>query len=179
MSNNILNSDPNLSTSPDQSLHLQFDSILNTPSQWQSSPIDATRQCFKLLHSMIKSNSSTISTLSRTKCSKTELNSALNIKANVADIMRTFSEVANSMEQRPTIDDVNLLLADKVNKEEVTSLISSRLSIDDLNRVLMSGDVKVNLKCYIDELKRNFVTVKDFNEAMTTKANKDNISIPF
>ena len=173
MSNNILNSDPNLSTSPDQSLHLQFDSILNTPSQWQSSPIDATRQCFKLLHSMIKSNSSTISTLSRTKCSKTELNSALNIKANVADIMRTFSEVANSMEQRPTIDDVNLLLADKVNKEEVTSLISSRLSIDDLNRVLMSGDVKVNLKCYIDELKRNFVTVKDFNEAMTTKANKD------
>lgn len=173
MSNNILTSDPNLSTSPDQSLHLQFDSILNTPSQWQSSPIDATRQCLKLLHSMIKSNSSTISTLSRTKCSKTELNSALNIKANVADIMRTFSEVANSMEQRPTIDDVNLLLADKVNKEEVTSLISSRLSIDDLNRVLMSGDVKVNLKCYIDELKRNFVTVKDFNEAMTTKANKD------
>jgi hypothetical protein len=54
-----------------------------------------------------------------TKASKSELNSGLNIKANVADVMRTFSEVASSMECRPTHDELQSLLDDKVSKTDL------------------------------------------------------------
>ncbi len=53
------------------------------------------------------------------KASKNELNSGLNIKANVADVMRTFSEVASSIETRPTIEEVNALLEEKVCKNDL------------------------------------------------------------
>jgi hypothetical protein len=53
------------------------------------------------------------------KASKNELNSGLNIKANVADVMRTFSEVASSIETRPTIEEVNGLLDEKISKTDL------------------------------------------------------------
>ncbi len=51
-----------------------------------------------------------------TKASKSELNSGLTLKANVSDVMRTFSEVAASIENRPTIDELHNFLEEKVNK---------------------------------------------------------------
>jgi len=54
-----------------------------------------------------------------TKASKSELNSGLNIKANVADVMRTFSEVASSIESRPTHDEVQTYLDDRVSKSDL------------------------------------------------------------
>jgi len=53
------------------------------------------------------------------KASKNELNSGLNIKANVADVMRTFSEVASSIETRPTIEEMNALIDEKVSKSDL------------------------------------------------------------
>jgi hypothetical protein len=53
------------------------------------------------------------------KASKSELNSGLNIKANVADVMRTFSEVASSIESRPTSEEVQILVEDKVSKSDL------------------------------------------------------------
>jgi len=43
----------------------------------------------------------------------------LNIKANVADVMRTFSEVASSIESRPTLDEVQTLIEEKVSKSDL------------------------------------------------------------
>ena len=40
--------------------------------------------------------------LERIKVTNNELNSSLNIKANIADIMKTFNEVAHNIEQRQT-----------------------------------------------------------------------------
>ena len=54
-----------------------------------------------------------------TKASKSELNSGLNIKANVADVMRTFSEVASSIETRPTLEEVQNYLDEKVSKSDL------------------------------------------------------------
>lgn len=56
------------------------------------------------------------------KASKSELNSGLNIKANVADIMRTFSEVASNIENRPTMEEVQSLLDDKISKADLQVL---------------------------------------------------------
>lgn len=55
----------------------------------------------------------------KNKASKNELNSGLNIKANVADVMRTFSEVASSIELKPSTEEVNNLLEEKVNKNDL------------------------------------------------------------
>ena len=54
-----------------------------------------------------------------TKASKSELNSGLNIKANVADVMRTFSEVASSIESRPTLEEIQSYLDEKVSKTDL------------------------------------------------------------
>jgi hypothetical protein len=54
----------------------------------------------------------------KNKASKNELNSGLNIKANVADVMRTFSEVASSIELRPTTEEIYSLLEEKINKND-------------------------------------------------------------
>jgi len=54
-----------------------------------------------------------------TKSSKSELNSGLNIKANVADVMRTFSEVASSIESKPTIEEIHGYLDEKVSKNDL------------------------------------------------------------
>ena len=162
-------------TSPTQSLNFQLETLLNNPSQWQTSPVDTTRQCFKMIYNLLKINTNSISQLDRQKCNKTELNSALNIKANVADIMRTFNEVATSIDARPTIEDVQLLLSEKVSREEITNMLASRLSIEDLSKLMESGEMKINLKCSFEELSKNFVSLKEFNEIINTKANKDNV----
>ena len=130
-------------TSPTQSLNFQLETLLNNPSQWQTSPVDTTRQCFKMIYNLLKINTNSISQLDRQKCNKTELNSALNIKANVADIMRTFNEVATSIDARPTIEDVQLLLSEKVSREEITNMLASRLSIEDLSKLMESGEMKI------------------------------------
>ena len=54
-----------------------------------------------------------------TKASKSELNSGLNIKANVADVMRTFSEVASSIESRPTHEELQSYMDEKISKSDL------------------------------------------------------------
>lgn len=53
------------------------------------------------------------------RSTKSELNSGLNIKANVADVMRTFSEVASSIETRPTMEEVQSYLDEKISKADL------------------------------------------------------------
>jgi hypothetical protein len=53
------------------------------------------------------------------KAGKSELNSGLNIKANVADVMRTFSEVASNIESKPTIEEIHGYLDEKVSKNDL------------------------------------------------------------
>ena len=80
--------------SQEQTIISQFETLLNNATLWQSNPIETTRKCLNILFTSIKSTSSTLIQLDHIKASKTELTSSLNTKANIADIMRTFSEVA-------------------------------------------------------------------------------------
>lgn len=83
---------------------------------------DIVRTTIKALCEVVRSQGVSIRELEKqivTKASKSELNSGLNIKANVADVMRTFSEVASSIESRPTMEEIHSFLDEKVSKNDL------------------------------------------------------------
>ena len=158
-----------------ENIQLQFETLLNNPNEWNNNEIETTRQCFKYLYLILKENQLKIEKIERTKASKSELNSSLNIKANIADIMKTFNEVAHNIEQRPTKDDIQLLLDEKANRADINNIIMTRPSLDDIKTILTNGDLKINLKYSLDELNNKFVSIQQFNELMNTKSNKENV----
>lgn len=83
---------------------------------------DIVRSTFKAMCEVVRSQGIAIRELEKqvaTKASKSELNSGLNIKANVADVMRTFSEVASSIESRPTQEELQAYLDEKISKSDL------------------------------------------------------------
>ena len=164
-------------TSQEQSLYVQFETLLNSTSEWQSNPIEASRQCFLTLFSLLKSTSSTLMQLEHTKASKSELSSSLNIKANIADIMRTFSEVAQNIESRPTLNEVNILLDDKLSKHELSALLSTKPSLNDIKHLLQSGEIKLNINNNINELSQHFVTQEQLAASLNQTVGKDNLLV--
>ncbi len=83
---------------------------------------DIIRMTFKALCEVVRTQGITIKELEKTvssKASKTELNSGLNIKANIADVMKTFSEVASNIETRPTLEEIHSYLDEKVSKTDI------------------------------------------------------------
>ncbi len=64
---------------------------------------------FKAICDVLRSHGLALRELERvapTKASKAELNAGLSLKANVADVSRTIAEVASSVEQRLTFEEV-------------------------------------------------------------------------
>ena len=162
-------------TSQEQSLFVQFETLLNNTSDWQNNPIEVSRQCFLTLFSALKSTSSALMQLEHTKASKSELSSSLNVKANIADIMRTFSEVAQNIESRPTLNEINILLDDKVSKHELSALLSAKPSLSDVKLLLQSGEIKLNINSNISDLSQHFVTQDQLASSLTQTVSKDNL----
>ena len=117
---------------------IQFESMLNNISEWQNNPIEATRLCFKYLYEINRSTQKNLEFIDKNKASKTELSTGLNTKGDLSDIMQTFNEVAQNMEQRPTKEELDLTIEDKVNEE--------------IKKILSNGDIKINLKKNFGEL---------------------------
>ena len=137
---------------------IQFESMLNNISEWQNNPIEATRLCFKYLYEINRSTQKNLEFIDKNKASKTELSTGLNTKGDLSDIMQTFNEVAQNMEQRPTKEELDLTIEDKVNEE--------------IKKILSNGDIKINLKKNFGELNENFTNKKELAEVI--KSNKIN-----
>ena len=137
---------------------IQFESMLNNISEWQNNPIEATRLCFKYLYEINRSTQKNLEFIDKNKASKTELSTGLNTKGDLSDIMQTFNEVAQNMEQRPTKEELDLTIEDKVNEE--------------IKKILSNGDIKINLKKNFGELNESFVNKKELAEVI--KNNKIN-----
>ena len=135
---------------------IQFESMLNNISEWQNNPIEATRLCFKYLYEINRSTQKNLEFIDKNKASKTELSTGLNTKGDLSDIMQTFNEVAQNMEQRPTKEELDI--EDKVNEE--------------IKKILSNGDIKINLKKNFGELNENFTNKKELAEVI--KSNKIN-----
>ena len=114
------------------------------------------KQCITSIFELLKNHTEQIKKLENTidqKCDKTELINSLVIKANNADVMKNFNDITNNLESKVSLDDVNLLINNKVDKIN-TELAEIKNSIEN----------KAN---------KNFVI-----SALHTKANKsDSINI--
>ena len=141
---------------------IQFESMLNNISEWQNNPIEATRLCFKYLYEINRSTQKNLEIIDKNKATKIELSTGLNTKGDLSDIMQTFNEVAQNMEQRPTKEELDLKIEDKINEE--------------IKKVLASGDIKINLKKNLGDLNENFVNKKELREIIkNNKINNDNL----
>ena len=163
---------------------------------------------FKALCEVVRSQGIAIRELEKqisSKASKSELNSGLNIKANVADVMRTFSEVASNIDSRPTSDEIQTYLEDKISKSDIQYYLSSKPNLDEV-RHLIEGKVGQNefqndvttMNTKIEEINKDFsrkfnqfalakdlsqlsilvegkANVNDVNEALNTKASKESV----
>ena len=142
---------------------IQFESMLNNISEWQNNPIEATRLCFKYLYEINRSTQKNLEIIDKNKATKIELSTGLNTKGDLSDIMQTFNEVAQNIEQRPTKEELDLKIEDKINEE--------------IKKVLVSGDIKINLKKNLGDLNENFVNKKELREIIkNNKINNDNLS---
>ena len=114
------------------------------------------KQSITSIFELLKNHTEQIKKLENTidqKCDKTELINSLVIKANNADVMKNFNDINNNLESKVSLDDVNLLINNKVDKIN-TELAEIKNSIEN----------KAN---------KNFVI-----SALHTKANKsDSINI--
>ena len=145
---------------------IQFESMLNNISEWQNNPIEATRLCFKYLYEINRSTQKSLEFIDKNKATKIELSTGLNTKGDLSDIMQTFNEVAQNMEQRPTKEELSLIIDDKIEKK----------IHNEIKKVITKGDIKINLNKNWDELNKNFVSIKELGEIMNkNKINKENI----
>ena len=121
-----------------------------------SSMNDIFKQSINSIFELLKNHSEQIKKIENTidqKCDKIELINSLVIKANNADVMKNFNDITNNLESKVSLDDVNLLINNKVDKIN-TELAEIKNSIEN----------KAN---------KNFVI-----SALHTKANKsDSINI--
>ena len=114
-----------------QKTYLEYYYLNQGLNEWRNIQ-DIVRSTFKALCDVVRSQGIAIRELEKqitTKASKSELNSGLSLKANVADVMRTFSEVASSIENRPTVDEVHHFMEDKVNRSDMQVRINNLVSI--------------------------------------------------
>ena len=114
-----------------QKTYLEYYYLNQGLNEWRNIQ-DIVRSTFKALCEVVRSQGIAIRELEKqitTKASKSELNSGLSLKANVADVMRTFSEVASSIENRPTVDEVHHFMEDKVNRSDMQVRINNLVSI--------------------------------------------------
>jgi hypothetical protein len=145
--------------------------MINNIKEWQSNPIEATRLCFKYLYEINRTQQKCIESLDKIKASKNELTTGLSTKGDLADIMHTFNEVAQNMEQRPTKDEILIILDEKIGKSDLNKILLNRPSmatVDDIKKLLASGEIKINLKKNFDE--ENY-EVNDENLSNITKLN--------
>ena len=155
--------------------NIQFETMLNNINEWQNNPIEATRLCFKYLYETNRSQQKKLEYLNKQKASKNELSTGLSTKGDLADIMQTFNEVAQNMDNRPTKDELLIILNEKVGKEELSKILLNHPSIDDLKKLLVKGDLNINLTKSFEELSKNFVSIKEFGEIINSKMSKENV----
>ena len=136
---------------------INFDEIKNIEdlisSNEFSSMNDTFKQGFTLIFSLIKKQNNEIQKIGNSldqKCDKTELINSLVIKANNADMIKNFTELNNNLESKVCLDDVNLLINNKIDKINT-----------ELAEIKNSIETKAN---------KNFVV-----SALHTKANKSDI----
>ena len=131
------------------------DNLLSGVNEWRNIQ-EIVRTTIKSLTDVVKAQGIAIKELEKqvnSKASKIEMINGLGSKANINDVMRTFNEVAASIDSRPTVEEVNYLLDEKVNKADLIYSLNSKPSFEDVRTMLLSKTQELNFK---DELEQEF-----------------------
>lgn len=59
-------------------------------------------------------------------------------KANVGDVSRTVAELQIQLDRKQGLDDISRLMEDLVTKQDLQYMISNKVSIEELTRVLQT-----------------------------------------
>jgi hypothetical protein len=158
-----------------ESSPMEFETLINNINEWENNPIEASRHCFKHLYNIIRYQQKKIEIIDNQKASNNDLYSGLNTKINITDFMNTINETNQNIELRPTNDQIQLFLGEKISKNEIKELLKNKPSLEDIKSYINKGEIKLNLKNISEDLNRNFVTFKNMSDILSTKANKNDI----
>ncbi len=136
---------------------------------------------FKALTDSVRLQGNAIKELEKqlsTKATKSELNSGLNIKANVADVMRSFSEITSNIESRPSLEEMQSYLEEKISKTDLQYYLNSKPSTDEVRHVVESKINSLGIGEDINTLNMKMDEQhKDFNKKLQNFATNKDLSI--
>mmetsp|Transcript_9537 Transcript_9537/g.18538 ORF Transcript_9537/g.18538 Transcript_9537/m.18538 type:complete len:707 (+) Transcript_9537:1664-3784(+) len=144
------------------------DDLLDGVNEWRSVS-EVVRLTFKALSDVVKAQGLALSKFEQQlalKANKQEVNTNLALKANISDVQRSMTEVVRAMEQKMTMQDVKMLLADKVSKSELYSAAGRPDNTMGVKQAL--GEISEE----IELLKNSVVSQKDLQEVYDVCATK-------
>jgi hypothetical protein len=137
-------------------------------NEWRN-VTEVVRLTFKALSDVVRTQGVALSRLEQQLAAKAniqEVITSLALKANVADVQRSMTEVVRAMEQKATIQDCRLLIAEKASKTELYSAEGRSDSAEELRRAL------VEIEGELEMLKNQFVSQADLQEVYDVCATK-------
>ena len=176
-SNNIINS----VNDEDPFLPLQIESYLNSLSNWRNIN-DIIRLCFKSLTDTVRSQGLALREFEKilqTKCSKNDLASLLNLKANNNEVNRAINDINNVLDNKCTIDEMRTLLNEKISKSELIYYLNGKTNNEDIKTML---DEKIDNREFTNEINTINEKIENFEKNFTNKIglfalNKDIIEL--
>ena len=119
--NNSSTNNLNSVNDEDPFLPLQIESYLNSLSNWRNIH-EIIRLCFKSLTDTVRSQGLALREFEKilqTKCSKNDISSLLNLKANSNEVNRAINDINNILDNKCSIDEMRTLLNEKISKSEL------------------------------------------------------------
>ena len=141
------------------------------------------------LHNLILGQAEKIKEMERliaSKASRTELNSGLNIKSNLTDVMRSIEDLCNKIDSKASNDDIiekgyidNILFNINENLTGIVNKTNLKLDEEKFISFMNRNDSKLsNIENELNNLRLDIdskATVEEVNSALNTKASKTTV----
>jgi len=175
--------------------------LLSGTNEWVNIQ-DIVKLTFKALFDVVKAQGEALRDLEQimpTKASRTEMNSALSQKANISDVSKTIAEIASSIESKVSLEELQLMLAEKLDKKDAEKVLKSgdmeyciketKILESDLNRLTSAveflqkdmGDKlsSIQFNKQIEEIKAELkqkLSLAEFTNELSKKASKESVA---
>ena len=122
------------------------------------------RVCIKSLTDTVKNQGIALRDLDkklRTKPSREEIENSLNSKANNDDIFQAINNLSQELFNRPTNDEIYKALDEKINKNELFYYLNQKLNIEEVNSLINDKISNIDNKNNCSDLSRKFDLFKN------------------
>ena len=142
---------------------------------------DIIRITFQSLSETVKNQGYIIKDLIKqlkSKVTLNDINPLLNLKANNADVYHAIDNLCNSIENLPTISQINELNQEKVSKNELINYLKDKPSMEDIESLLQEKTDKKEFNIKLESIEQNFEKFKkDMMEKMDELVTKKDFKI--